>query len=90
MPVFHFICAGCKRTSRRLLPRSPFEEVLKDDGQRQCLDCGALLKWVPEAPSSRVVEVRDNGMMPRKVEQLADIAEIIKERSTEPDEPDTV
>jgi hypothetical protein len=33
-------------------------------------------------PTQRVVEVRDNGLMPKKVEQLADIDELVRDRST--------
>jgi len=40
--------------------------------------------------TARVIEVRDNGIMPRKVEQLADVEELIKDRSQEPTEPEKV
>lgn len=82
MPLYNFQCPACKKHVQKLLPH------LTED--KFCPGCGTKLKRVAKPPTSRIVEERDNGLMPRKVEQLADIQEIIKDRSTEPEPDDTI
>src|SRR4051812_23245057 len=72
MPVFNLICPGCGIRLRKLLPR------MTDD--LPCPNCTVKLARDGEGPTTRVIEVRDNGVMPKKVEQLADIDELIKNR----------
>ena len=44
--------------------------------------CGGMYERVPlKGATATVVEVRDNGIQPRRVEQHANIKEILKERS---------
>lgn len=48
--------------------------------------CGGVLERVLKAPTVRTVEVLDNGVMPRRVEQQKDIKEILVERSKKHDD----
>lgn len=82
MPLFNFTCPACGEHVRKILPHLTEE--------RRCPKCDAILKRTPNAPTTRVIEVRDNGLMPRQVEQLADVEEMIRERSTEPEDPDII
>lgn len=72
MPLFNFYCETCKEHTRKLLPHLTEE--------KKCKKCGAVLARVSN-PTTRVVEVLDNGAMPRKVEQLAGVDEMVKDRS---------
>lgn len=83
MPLFSFNCPTCKEKIRRILPIAPVEPF-------PCPKCESTLERGSAAPTSRVIEVRDNGIMPRQVEQLVDIGDMIKERSTDPEDPDIV
>lgn len=71
MPIFNLECPECGEQIRKVLPE--FKDV-------PCPKCQTVLVRNGEGPSSRVVEIRDNGYMPKKVEQLANINELIKER----------
>ncbi len=71
MPVFNLSCPGCSERLRKLLPS--FANL-------PCPKCGVTLVRDGEGPTQRVIEVRDNGVMPKKVEQLANIDELIKNR----------
>lgn len=82
MPIFGFHCPKCDRLFRRLLPNAEYENP--------CPVCKTESLYVGQGPTQRIVEVRDNGIMPRKVEQLADINEIVKERSTKKPDSDIV
>ena len=56
-----------------------------------CISCGKILERKNENKTSGTVkEVLDNGIMPRKVERLSNIEELIKERSREKEEPGIV
>lgn len=75
MPIFKLVCPKCGLKLAKILQRTPEESALC------CLNCGdVVLVRDGGGPSSRVVEVRDNGVMPKKVEQLANIDELIKNR----------
>lgn len=43
--------------------------------------CGTQMNRVPTGPTSRIVETRDNGIMTRAVEQLADVERLSRERA---------
>jgi hypothetical protein len=77
MPLFYFTCESCSRTKKFLM--TPEEAAAPQICQHE--DCGGLLKRSPQAPTSRVVEVRDNGLQPRAVEQLKDIEQMLYERA---------
>jgi hypothetical protein len=74
VPLFNFICTGCREASRRIL--SPAEaKGLK------CKQCGAALERDPQPPSTQVVESLDKGLMARRVERLRDAEILHKERA---------
>lgn len=75
MPMYNYQCPGCKQTFR--LIRTPEKALLPVN----CATCDTQLVRKPAPPSSMAKEVLDNGMMARQVERLADIEEIVVERS---------
>jgi len=69
-------CNWCGTTITKIVWKT--EDIV---GYMTCY-CGGVYERTPlKGPSSTVVEVRDNGIMPRRVEQQKDIAEVLKERS---------
>lgn len=58
------------------------KRILASEPKCVCSRCGKNMHRAGTGPSSRVIEVRDNGLMHKKVEQLADIQDLVKERST--------
>lgn len=81
MGMFYWKCLKCEHTGKKLAPTMP--EI------GQCPDCGSDQDFVDES-SSRIIEVRDNGLMHKKVEQLAGINDLMRERSTKAKNPDKV
>lgn len=75
MPMYHYRCEPC-RTDAMLL-RKP--EKAKDPAI--CPGCQQPMTRDPKPPTSMVKETLDNGIMGRRVERLANIEEIGKERS---------
>lgn len=73
MGLFYWKCTKCDNSGKKLARQLPDLEP--------CPKCGADQDFVDES-TSRVVEVRDNGLMHKKVEQLANVAELMHERST--------
>lgn len=71
MPVFTWGCPSCKKLTRKLSPARP---------KLEACGCGGQPEFI-SGTTTKVVEVRDNGLMPKKVEQLADIQELIKNRN---------
>lgn len=67
MPVFNTRCKKCGDTGRVLANRRP--------SLIPCSKCDGPTEFV-NSMTTKVVEVRDNGVMPKKVEQLADIEQI--------------
>lgn len=79
MPLFYFFCEPCQKR---------FFKLLKGDqakGGYECPTCSKIAARAPQAPSSQVLEVVDNGLMPRKIERYADAQRIFKERSVAAD-----
>ena len=76
MPIFNLICPQCDRRTRKLIANPANLDKMP------CGVCDGTLVRDGEGPTSRVIEVRDNGLMPKKVEQLANIDELIKNRGT--------
>ena len=72
MPIFTWKCPDCGEVTRKLLKGRPT--------LGKCC-CGGQLEF-DSALTTRVVEVRDNGLMPKKVEQLQNVQEMVRDRST--------
>ena len=53
----------------------------EDDGTKVTRVCGGVMERSLKAPTTKVVEVIDNGIMSRRVEQHKDIKEILETRS---------
>lgn len=84
MPIYNLECVCCGHKFRKLASAPP-------ESRLQCPQCKEdSAEWSGKGPTARVVEVRDNGLMPKKVEQLADIDELVKERSTKPSDDGTI
>lgn len=71
MPIFSWKCPDCGEVTRKLLKGRP---------ELGTCCCGGKLEFVSNL-TTRVVEVRDNGLMPKKVEQLQNVQEMVKDRS---------
>ena len=74
MPIFIWECKSCDNKTTKLLNKKPKLE--------KCNLCGGYLDFVYNI-TSRIIEVRDNGCMPKKVEQLADIKRLIEDNKNE-------
>jgi transcription initiation factor IIE alpha subunit len=73
MAFFYWKCTQCEHSGKKLSRSRP--ELGK------CPECSSEMDFVDNS-STRIVEVRDNGFMYKKVEQLANIIELKQERST--------
>lgn len=80
MPIFNWKCSSCGELTRKLL---------KDRPTLGTCCCGGKLEFMSDL-TTRVVEVRDNGLMPRKVEQLQGVQEMVRDRSTGSSDPGKV
>lgn len=76
MPIFNLECPKCGEHVRKVLPYLSHP--------KPCPKCETVMVRCGDGPTSRIVEVRDNGIMPKKVEQLAGIEDLVKDRSTKP------
>lgn len=78
MPIYLFKC-GCQEGKTLLLPA-------KDrDLPRTCAVCNQPLKREMGRPTTRVVEVIDNGIMAKKLERLADAERLFSDRANIPE-----
>lgn len=75
MPIFNFICPKCGTKKARL--RAPKDE----DKRSVCPNCPSDMVRDHGGASSRVVEVRDNGIMGKAVEQVADAERLYYDRA---------
>jgi hypothetical protein len=82
MPLYSWKCKGCGFIGRKLSPKRP--------GLTPCTACGGDNEYMDSSPTSRVIEVMDNGVMTRKVEVLSNISDLMKNRSKPPGEPDII
>lgn len=73
MAMFYWKCVQCDHTGKQLTASMP--------DLPPCPECGADMDFV-STPSSRIVEIRDNGFMMKKVEQLSNIQDLVAEHST--------
>jgi hypothetical protein len=74
MPLYYFECCKCHKPHRKILT---VDEAMKI----QACECGYTLRRTPQPPSARVTEVIDNGIMPRRLERLADAERLFAERN---------
>lgn len=81
MAMFQWFCTKCDHSEKKLLPRMPT--------LGPCPKCGADQDFIDNS-TSRIIEERDNGFMHKKVEQLANISELMAERSSKKSGPDTI
>jgi hypothetical protein len=77
MPLYYYECSKCSWHYRKI--QTP-EEAEKTQICR-AKGCTAELVRKPVAPSARVTEVIDNGIMPRRLERLADAERLFAERN---------
>lgn len=75
MPLYYFKCSGCKSEFRKIL------EPLQAKYHEIFCPCGGKVTRLPKAPTTKVVETLDNGLMPKKLERLSEAERIFKERS---------
>ena len=73
MPLYNWQCPKCGKRTRRLLVERPKEDVL-------CQDDGAVLESLTKGSTS-VMEVLDNGIMPKRVERYRDAVELRKQHA---------
>lgn len=81
MGMFYWKCTKCDGTGKKIAPRMPQLEA--------CPKCGADQDFI-DGSSTRIIEIRDNGLMHKTVEQLANVSELMHERSTKKPDPDKV
>lgn len=81
MPTYNFRCCKCKKMIKKLMTVEAYR-ALRPAEVVAC-DCGYTAKREMGAPSSKAMEVLDNGLMARRVERLADSERIIQERSAQ-------
>jgi len=74
MPFFRYQCPKCLLQARKFLEKREGEPP-----PSKC-ECGQATQWVYGQPQTMIKEVLDNGIMPRSVERLKDIEELIHER----------
>lgn len=74
MPRYFFECEVCQKAYQRIC--KPEEAK-----QARCPACTNTLKRTPKPASTTVLETLDNGLMPRKVERIADAERIFAERA---------
>ena len=74
MAYYRFTCKACGIVSMLAMHSDQQFEGGK-------CKCGGDRVRTPNGATSRIVEVRDNGLMSRRVEQLADIERINYERA---------
>lgn len=75
MPMYYFTCDSCAESQGLRL--KPGEQK----APRACPKCGTALRRDPRPPSTQVMESIDNGIMPRRVERLADAQRLFKDRA---------
>lgn len=80
MALFKYQCNTCKKLTRLLLPSRP---------KLEACECGGKQSFITDT-QALVMETRDNGIMPRKVEQIQDVERMVKDRSTDPKDPGIV
>lgn len=73
MPAVRYKCMACGEEKRLVMFTKPKPSM-------PCR-CGGKMHRQIGSPAAKVVETLDNGAMPRRVEQMKDIKEIMGKRS---------
>ncbi len=78
MPAYTFECPICKQWQRAILSVQEMK-----DGNVPCKTpgCAGILERKAQPPTTQITETLDNGLMPRKLERLADAERIHEERA---------
>jgi hypothetical protein len=81
MPRYFFGCDSCGANVHRIF-RTTFEKLLpeKKADAVKC-KCGATLVRVHSPPTTQVKEILDNGAMAHRIERLADVERMAKDRA---------
>lgn len=69
-----YTCNLCNNSTLKMIFKK--EEIV---GYLTC-QCGGVMERVLRGPSVTIVETRDSGIMPRRVEQIQGIDEILDDR----------
>jgi hypothetical protein len=75
MPLFNYLCTHCNSLGRVILDKEPKEFV--------CKICNYSASRVFEGPTTQVKEIKDNGFMPKRIEQIQDMEKLIQDRNNE-------
>lgn len=78
MPLYNFRCSKCWKLTKKIMLASEFED---SPGWITC-ECGYTAPREMSPPSTKTMEVLDNGRMAKPVERLADAERIFAERAT--------
>jgi hypothetical protein len=79
MPAYNFLCTKCGTAFRKLYS---VEQFNAEKNSTSCTrkGCGYVAGHLGGSPSSQTMEVLDSGLMPRRLERLAEAERIFKER----------
>jgi DNA-directed RNA polymerase subunit RPC12/RpoP len=77
MALYNFKCLNCQKAIRKLMSVEEYRKAAVN-----CDSCGEPAARDLRGPTSRTMEVLDNGLMPRPVERLAETERIMTERAT--------
>lgn len=75
MPLFYFYCSNCQKKYRHILKQYSLGQKVS------CVVCKSALERLVKAPTTQTTEIIDNGIMPKQVEKLMDVKELLEERS---------
>ena len=81
MPLFNMVCPN-GHSKKLLTSAATFDKV---PVEKKMCQCGELMIRKATGPTANVKEVLDNGVMVRRVERLADIERLIKNRNANAD-----
>lgn len=87
MPMYNYRCGRCGKVSSHLFKagKQPAEVVCNQQEGPDPWICVGTAERDVGAPTTKIVEVRDNGNMGRKIEQLGDADRLFRERSQIPE-----
>lgn len=82
MPLYAFHCTPCGLDVSRLFEQDP----AKGPVVVLCPSCRNPVQRKARGPSTRIVEVLDNGVMTKRLERLSDAERLYWERNKKPDQ----
>lgn len=74
MPLYIYNCSECHKEVKKILTPE------QSKNEQKCKKCNSTLLRAESDVSMVVKEVIDNGLQPRKVEQIANAPDLLKER----------